>query len=257
VVTPLAEYTLRAGRFETDLELGSHESEIIAIAPRSWLGSDAPDARVHATETTADRVVRTQRGLAARAGSAGNYETRLSDGSRVRTTAPGLPDAIRLTTWDLSVDDWQPAEPGQRSDQTNHVGWTFKGTALEPWSAIPQITDASGIGTYTTTLTLPKGWSRADGAYLDLGALGPGSFRVRVNGKSIGVANQLSGVLDLGARLSAGKNAIEVEVATPLINRVRVFQADYADQARQDYGLLGPVSLTPYADMPLSPQRAR
>jgi hypothetical protein len=257
VVEPLAEYTLRGGRVETDLELGSHESAIIAIAPRSWLGYEAPEARLHATETTADRVVRTQRGLAARAGRAGSFETRLSDGSPVRTTAAGLPDAIKLPTWDLSVDDWQPAKPGQRSDHTNHVEWAFKGTALKPWSAIPQIADASGIGTYTTTLTLPKAWSRADGAYLDLGALGPGSFRVRVNGKSIGVANQLSDVLDLGSRLSPGKNAIEVEVATPLINRVRVFQADYANQLRQDYGLLGPVSLTPYADMPLSPQRAR
>jgi alpha-L-rhamnosidase len=255
VVEPLAEYTLRGGRFETDLELGARESAVIAIAPRGWLGSDAPEARLHATETSADRVVRTQRGLAARAGGAGNYETTLSDGSHVRTTAPQLPDPMKLATWDLSVDDWQPAKPGQHSDETNHVEWAFNDIALKPWSAIPQIADASGIGTYTTTVTLPNGWSRADGAYLDLGALGPGSFRVRVNGKSIGVADQLSGVVDLGSRLSPGKNEIEVKLATPLINRVRVFQPDYADQARQDYGLLGPVSLTPYADMPLSQKR--
>lgn len=257
VLEPLAEYTRRGGRFETELELGSSESAIIAIAPRSWLGSDAPEARLHATETTADRVVRTHRGLAARAGSAGNYETTLSNGSDVRTTAPELPDAMELTTWDLSLDDWQPAEPRQRSDETNRIEWTFEDIALKPWSAIPEIADASGIGTYTTTVTLPKGWRRADGAYLNLGAVGPGSFRVRVNGESIGVANQLSDVLDLDSRLSPGENEIEVEVATTLINRVRVAQSDFATQPRQDYGLLGPVSLTPYADMPLSPHRVR
>jgi hypothetical protein len=255
-VEPLAEYTRRGGRFEADLELGSSESAIVVIAPRSWLGSDAPEARLQATETTADRVVRTHRGLAARAGRAGSYKTTLSNGSDVRTTAPELPDAMELPTWDLSVDDWRSAEPGQRSDATNHVEWTFEDIALKPWSAIPEIADASGIGTYTTTVTLPKGWSRADGAYLNLGAVGPGSFRVRVNGESIGVANQLSDVLDLGSRLSPGENEIDVEVATTLIDRVRVVHPDFADQPRQDYGLLGPVWLTPYADMPLPPNRS-
>ena len=255
VVEPLAEYTRRGGRFETEVELGASESAIVAIAPRSWLGSDAPEARLHATDTTADRVVRTPRGLAARAGSAGDYETTLSNGREVRTTAPELPEALELTTWDLSVDDWQPATPGQRSDATNHVGWTFEDLALEPWSAIPEIADASGIGTYTTTVTLPRSWRRADGAYLDLGAVGRGSFRVRVNGASIGVANQLSDVLDLGSRLSHGRNEIVVEVASTLINRVRVANADFATQPRQDNGLLGPVSLTPYADMPLASRR--
>jgi hypothetical protein len=248
VVKPVAEYTRRGGRFETALELGASESAIVAIAPRHWLGGEA---QLHATGTTADRVVRTRRGLAARTGRAGHYETTLSNGRKARTTAPELPDAMQLATWDLRVDDWQPARPGQRSDETNHVEWTFDDVALKPWSAIPEIADASGIGTYTATVTLPKGWKRADGAYLDLGPVGRGSFRVRVNGASIGVANQLSDVVDLGSRLSPGMNSIEVELATTLINRVRVANADFADQARQDNGLLGPVTLTPYADMPL------
>jgi hypothetical protein len=43
-----------------------------------------------------------------------------------------------------------------------------------------------------------------------------------------------------------------VEVATPLLNRLRVFRpGEYGEQARQDYGLFGPAYLRPYLDVPL------
>ncbi|MFF1720767.1 hypothetical protein [Streptomyces sviceus] len=41
---------------------------------------------------------------------------------------------------------------------------------------------------------------------------------------------------------------VEIEVATPLINRLRVEQPTvFGGVARQDHGLVGPVRLVPYA----------
>jgi hypothetical protein len=47
--------------------------------------------------------------------------------------------------------------------------------------------------------------------------------------------------------LRPGRNSIEVEVATSLINRLRTATPSiYGIATRQDYGLLGPVRVLPY-----------
>jgi hypothetical protein len=49
--------------------------------------------------------------------------------------------------------------------------------------------------------------------------------------------------------LGRGVNVIEIEVATPLSNRLRVSDpAVYGGTTRQSYGLLGPVRLVPYGE---------
>ncbi|WP_420823315.1 hypothetical protein [Streptomyces fulvoviolaceus] len=54
-------------------------------------------------------------------------------------------------------------------------------------------------------------------------------------------ADRLHPVVDLGGHLRRGANVIEVEVATPLINRLRVSQrAVFGVSARQAYGLMRP-----------------
>ncbi|HEY7074543.1 MAG TPA: hypothetical protein VH418_04210, partial [Solirubrobacteraceae bacterium] len=147
-----------------------------------------------------------------------------------------------------AVDEWRPGPPGSSSTTTQHVPWLLRGIALTAWSSIPSITDAVGVGTYTTTARLPAAWNRRDGAYLDLGAVA-GAFRVTVNGRRIGPVDQLDTRLDVGRLLHAGANRIEVRVATPLLNRLRTTRpADFGARAKQDYGLLGPARLVPYAE---------
>jgi hypothetical protein len=49
-----------------------------------------------------------------------------------------------------------------------------------------------------------------------------------------------------------GPNRIEVEVATTMVNRLRILRPDeYGSQDKQDYGLLGPVFLRPYVQVPV------
>jgi hypothetical protein len=70
-----------------------------------------------------------------------------------------------------------------------------------------------------------------------------------VNGHRLDPVDQIHPVVDLGDLLRRGGNVIEVEVATPLSNRLRVSDpAVYGGTARQPYGLLGPVRLVPYGE---------
>jgi hypothetical protein len=70
-----------------------------------------------------------------------------------------------------------------------------------------------------------------------------------VNGHRLDPVDQIHPVVDLGDLLRRGVNVIEVEVATPLSNRLRVSDpAVYGGTARQAYGLLGPVRLLPYGE---------
>ncbi|WP_327581586.1 glycosyl hydrolase [Nonomuraea sp. NBC_00507] len=92
---------------------------------------------------------------------------------------------------------------------------------------------------------------RADGAYLELGEV-TDTCRVRINGRRLDPVDQIVRVVDAGPYLRSGRNTVEVEVATPLGNRLRVADpAVYSGLARQPYGLLGPVRLVPYGEAAL------
>jgi hypothetical protein len=124
-------------------------------------------------------------------------------------------------------------------------------SALAAWPAIAGLEDVSGIGRYKTTITLGREWKRDVGAKLDLGEVFD-TFRVRVNGELLPPLSQTNTVVDLGDRLRPGQNTIEVEVATTLNNRLRVTDPTiFGGSRRQNYGLIGPVTLTPYGQATL------
>ncbi|KAA2262589.1 hypothetical protein F0L68_11835 [Solihabitans fulvus] len=248
-IEPVARYILGEGRHTLDLDLAAHGSALVAIGPAGLVARPESEAvAAHVVETTADLALRRDGRLLVRASRPGTYRTTLGGGAEVRTSVAALPDVVELSTWDLTVDDWQPARPGQRSTDSNHVEWSFPSVRLRPWRELPGIADAVGVGHYVATVLLPPSWAHATGAYLRLGAVA-GAFRVGVNGVGVGVVDQLSGVVDLRRDLvRPGRITVAVSVATTMINRVRVVQPAFADRAAQDVGLLGPVTLTPYTD---------
>jgi hypothetical protein len=150
--------------------------------------------------------------------------------ARPRTfTDPPVP----LTGWTLEVQDRQPA-----GVTTHHLTLT----ELLPWSQLPGLADVSGVGTYRTRVDAPEG----HGALLDLGRV-VDTCRVRVNGRTLPPVDVLDPVADLGPWLRPGPNTVEVEVATTLLNRLRITSpAVFGIAARQAYGLLGPVHLRWY-----------
>jgi hypothetical protein len=241
----------RIGRYTEDgdgvtvrVTLEPGQATVVALG-RPGLFGDRNGSRPHAVSGDADRVLFGDGGLVLRAAAAGRYTTRLSTGRTVTTTVPAVPAPVTPARWQLDVEDWYP---GATATSTRVVARSLVLDTLLPWSQLPELADSAGVGRYRTTVTLPAGWSSDFGAYLELGQVSD-TFRVTVNGTRLAPADRMHTVVDLGGRLRRGANVIEVEVATPLINRLRAEQpAVFGTTARQAYGLTGPVRLVPYAE---------
>jgi hypothetical protein len=233
-ITSLGRYRTEGGRTVVPVQLLPGGSTVIAL--------DGGRAR-HAVSVSGGEIVVTgDGGLRLRATEAGTYTATLDDGSAKRVTVPVVAAGQQLDGWTLSVDDWHRGADGQRAVTTHQLELD----SLKPWSDIPELQDVSGVGTYRTTVWL----TRFDGAYLDLGQV-TDTFEVTVNGKVLPPPDQISRHLDLAGHLKEGTNTITVRVATTLRNRLRVTDG-YSAQAkmpRQQYGLIGPVRITPYREV--------
>lgn len=250
-ITPIAEYTSDGERITMRVQLARDESMLIAISDKPGrFGIDA--APVHVTGTSADKAVQTVDGkVAIRASAIGTYVTTLSNGESVRTTIDSVPARIDLTNakWQLSAEDWLPAYPfgttGVAGALTSRRQVKLELDGPVPWPDIPELANASGVGTYKTVVELPADWDASYGAYLELGQV-VDSFTLTVNGFDVPV-NQLSAKADIGPYLRAGANVIVVRVSTTLNNRLAALQDRVASRGvAQEYGLAGPVVLTPY-----------
>ncbi|WP_198664195.1 glycosyl hydrolase [Jiangella endophytica] len=219
-ITPISDYRRGQGTVTVDVRLAGHDAEIIAVTPRR-------DA--------------TFRGVTPR------------DEAPAAASGPA-PQPLRLTDWSLSVDSWTPGPSGLPGDTAHTAIGPVDVTAAEdgalpPWSDLgPDLADVAGIGTYTAEFRLDPDWESVTGAYLDLGTA-VDTVRVSVNGRELPPVNQMDpGHVDIGDRLRPGDNTITVRVASTLLNAVRVAPGtETGDRERMDYGLLGPVIITPYA----------
>ncbi|MGN9816818.1 glycosyl hydrolase [Streptomyces sp. SD11] len=240
----VARYTEDGDSVTVRVALQPAETLIVAIG-RPGLFGDRNGSRPYAVDSEAEEVRFTDAGLTVRATAAGTYRTELSKGRAVSATLKDIPEPMELTSWRLRVQDWRPGASATRTTVVEHEVTL---DALVPWSQIPELADVSGIGRYRTTVTLGRGWTGGHGARLELGSV-TDTCRVTVNGHRLDPVDQIHPVVDLGDLLERGTNVIEVEVATPLANRLRISDpAVYGGLTRAAYGLLGPVRLTPYGE---------
>jgi len=166
-------------------------------------------------------------------------------GAIVSKTSKGVPAAVTLADWDLSLDEYLPGGAGDASSFTKHEKRTASDVGATPWSELDGFENSVGVGTYTTTIKASTALAAAS-AVLDLGEV-HGSYRVWVNGKRMAVANQFGGTVDIGSALKKGNNTIRVDVASTLLNQLRVHRpADFGSRTATVNGLDGPVTLTPY-----------
>jgi hypothetical protein len=207
----------------------------------------------HAVATNA-LDVRLQRGaLLLRADRNGIFETKLFDGRTVRTEIDGLLPPMKLDRWKLARESWT-------SDASNVPGLdhTLKNSLpeievqagadgrLPSWTQLEPM-EVAGVGTYTSSFTLPPEWTVSDGATLDLGQV-IDTFRITVNGEEVEPSSyQDTAGIDIGPRLRPGLNHISVRVATPLRNAVKAHLQSGVKRL-SDMGLIGPVILNPYRE---------
>ncbi|MFF1546278.1 glycosyl hydrolase [Streptomyces sp. NPDC058291] len=242
-ITRLARYTQHDGEVTVRVALEPGQVMIVALG-RPGLFGDQNGSRPHVLDTDAPEALFRGRRLTVRSTSADVCTTRLSSGRTVTTTLPPVPAPIVPQRWRLDVED---RYPGTSASRTELVHRTLTLDTLLPWSRIPELADSAGVGRYRTSVDLPSDWTASHGARLELGQVSD-TARVTVNGTRAPAVDRLHPVVDVGPLLRRGRNLIEVEVATPLVNRLRVTQpAVFGALARQDHGLMGPVRLVPYA----------
>jgi len=131
---------------------------------------------------------------------------------------------------------------------------------LASWadSTDPKLRYFSGIGTYRTTLRLPRDWkARGTRWFIDLGSV-KNLAEVRLNGCVAGVAWKAPFRVDIGRCARAGANALEVRVANLWPNRLigdkqpgfngtpafATFNPYRAESPLLPSGLLGPVTVS-------------
>ena len=223
----VADYVIEDGRTVIPVSLDSGDTALYAFEPVE------EDTNVTIVSTTADETATVDGQPAVRAFSSGSYETTLSDGTTV-TSDLNVNDPVSLSdaSWHLTVEDWKPGEQLTRTEEkdgyttTEYTYDTSKETievdldGLETWNNIEEIgLDVSGIGYYSTTFTLPEGFTAANGAYLDLGGL-ESSAVVTINGQETTDINMDRPRVDVSDLLVDGENTIEIRIATTLTNRM-------------------------------------
>lgn len=240
-VTPIAQYEeVSDTQIKVHVYIKAYSSMMIGMFP-------VDKKPVHAISSDALSIRRDESGLYLRSNITGSYTTALSNGKKVSTEVKEIPEIRELKNWQLSVQDWHPTS-NISSAETVYTTHTLKDLeTLQPWTSYDELLDVSGIGTYTTSFTLEK-WSAGTGAVLEIPDF-IGSFRMKVNGKRLPAQDQLDTEYDIGPWLKKGKNNLEIEVATTLINRLRVVSpAAYGVSARQAYGLVSPIMFKPYVE---------
>ncbi|WP_029432090.1 glycosyl hydrolase [Blastococcus sp. URHD0036] len=255
-ISPIGRYARDGGRVTLPVRIAPYDTVVIALAPGAAGLSPAP--RVHAVAADAEVLVDDAGRLLLRAPADGEHRARLSDGTERTVRTEGLAPPRHLTDWTLRAQSWTAGDEQWTSRKTDHEPFPVAADddgRLPSWletTAPVDLSRASGVGTYTTTVELPASWGDDDGAWLDLGDA-VDTVQVTVNGTAVVVDQSDRGRIDLGRLLVPGTNTLTVRVATTMFNAVRAGgNPNYATPDWQRTGLMGPVVLAPYRDIPIA-----
>ena len=123
---------------------------------------------------------------------------------------------VTVSDFSLSIESWTMGETVL--DTEKNIVFDEKIGSLQTWNEISgELTDVSGIGTYTTSFEISEE-DAGKAAYIHFGQV-KDAYGVKINGKDI-IVDQVSGTADITDVLTAGTNEIEITVATSLLNAV-------------------------------------
>ncbi|GIJ28966.1 hypothetical protein Vqi01_41280 [Micromonospora qiuiae] len=237
-VTPAAHYEQRKGRVVVPLTLPRQGTHVLAVDSRRKPGihviGDVPDTGELVTTANGTILYKTT--------SDGTHQFRLSKGPKVlvKTDVPERAANPGPYTWSLSVEAFTPT--GHTTITIPSLSGTFP---LWDWRDRPQIAGESGVGTYTSTLTIPANWIGAGkGVQINLGKV-DGTTELHVNGKRVGAQIVSDVTWDLTPYIKAGPNEVKVVVRTTMRNAVTKY--NQTSSRTDPYGLRGPVRVEPYA----------
>lgn len=244
-ITPIAHYQRDGDRVDIPLTFRSKESRVIAFRVDPLLD------RRHVVATDASGAAFDDDRIVIRDTRSGVRSVELSDGTKSSVDIPLLPTPIQIEQWRLQVDEATP---------TGTVPHDVDLTGLADWRTIDGLREASGTGTYIAQVSIPEDWiANPRGVYLDLGDV-EGSLKAIVNAEVVTTQSVPGGRWPIGKLLQPGANEIKVVVNTTLLNCVVALgksgdpqYSKHAERQTKPYGLLGPVVLIPYAEVPCPP----
>ncbi|CAK7218393.1 hypothetical protein SBRCBS47491_003494 [Sporothrix bragantina] len=266
-VTAINLYTQDKYKNTTTLSLDLEQHQAILVG---FHNNEAP--ALHATNTSAGildvRLSDDGKRIFAIVGPSSSKHTewvQTSDGVVHHVPASrAAPAAFNLTNWTLIVEHWDPPSSLLAGDNAQRWNSTHKLNHLASWQHIPRLKHVSGRGYYSTSFVW-KG--KSDGAFLSLGPVIQ-TVTVSVNGRALPSVDPLgASKMDISPHLIPNThNTIEVVVSTTLANRLSpmwetlrtsgapptgLFGSPTKPPGDADYGLLGPVTITPYRKVAL------
>jgi hypothetical protein len=247
IVRPFGKYTRTLSGVQIDVDLATGDSELIAMTKGNE-DTVANACSVAATSTTADEVLsRPDAVLLLRDTEPGQYVTTFVNDKTVTNSITSVGAKISPASWTLDVTSWQAGSGPNATAKVPLAPITVTpavdGT-LPSWQQIAGLENKSGTSSYTTTIDVGPVWTGGTGAYLSLGSF-LGTVQVRVNGSLLPALDQVDvSKIDLGGYLQQGANTLQVLLATPIYNA--------AFKTKSPYGLIGPVTVQPYGEVPLS-----
>lgn len=158
-----------------------------------------------------------------------------TNGAQIEKEIQPEVETMELKNWNLSLESWSPENEDVCSeevinDMEDLSRFNTKKTVYEetlediiPWSDMDAYKTVSGIGTYTTDVTLTK--EQAEGkVVLDLGTLYNG-YELYINDQQV-KGNQVTEKADLTGYLKEGDNQIKVVVPSELMNTLKEVRSD-------------------------------
>lgn len=267
-LSEIGAYKFENGRTIVEVTLKGGESTMVV------LDKNNTSSPLHALSTDAYKVINKDGKIYAAASKNGTYTTTLSNGQTAVNTFDSVPENIDLSDkWSLMLESWEPGEtltrtedrpdgfqgvdlPGytttERLIATTKLNFDINGgqplESLVPWKSLSGLYNANrvtGVGYYTTSVTLPADWSaQTRGAYLDIESINQGTAAVYVNGEKVpGGVDVCNPTKDVSAFLKPGENTIRVVVtAANAYNR----QSNPSGNNVINYGMTGKTQLVTY-----------
>ena len=145
-------------------------------------------------------------------------------------TEKALLEPVALNDFDTTIISWGPDSEATVPTQSKKTVLELGVQKAGPWDQISateeqlaalgvdSLSHVSGQGIYQTEFTLPE----CDGAVLTVETGDCMVVAGTVNGTPLPALNQRSGRVDLTGLVQAGRNTLELEIATTLINRLRI-----------------------------------
>ncbi|PWM99489.1 MAG: hypothetical protein DBX37_04350, partial [Massilioclostridium sp.] len=209
-ITPIAEYQQNDGSVTLHLDFDKDEAKLIALlTDQEAIDNGLTPQLVYATDVTGDAVVSYQdHGMILKSTQEGSYTVTANNGQIDKIATKNIQEPFTVGEWNLQINSLEKNKNGSiyfYDSQWKELD-PITITELKGWKDInPEWENVAGIGTYTTTFHLDKGYDQGYGAYIDLGEV-EDTFTVTVNGTKLPMVNQINTIVDIGPYVHAGEN---------------------------------------------------